>query len=72
MSRIILISLFGALLAGCGTQSADPVQKADQDTWAHASQACAEVGIDPGSDAFRQCVADLHDTVWGARNLSGS
>jgi hypothetical protein len=72
MSWIILISLFGALLAGCGTQSADPVQKADEDTWAHARQACAEVGIDPGSDTFSQCVVDLHDTVWGARGLYGS
>ena len=72
MSRIILISSFAALLAGCGTQSADAIQRADQDTWAHASLACADVGIAPGSDAFRQCVADLHDSVWAVRNLYGS
>jgi hypothetical protein len=72
MSRIILISSFAALLAGCGTQSADAVRSADQDTWAKASQACAEVGIAPGSDAFSQCVADLHDSVWEVRNLEGS
>jgi hypothetical protein len=72
MSRIILISSVAALLAGCGTQSADAIQRADKDTWNKASLACAEVGIAPGSDAFSQCVADLHDSVWAARNLEGS
>ncbi|HEX3524548.1 MAG TPA: hypothetical protein VHT52_20965 [Stellaceae bacterium] len=72
MSRIILISSVAALLAGCGTQSADAVQSADRDTWAHANLACADVGIAPGSDAFNQCVADLHDSVRAARNLEGS
>lgn len=72
MSRIILISSFAALLAGCGTQSADVIQRADQDTWAHASLACADVGVAPGSDAFSQCVADLHDSVWAARNMEES
>ena len=72
MSRIILISSVAALLAGCGTQRADAIQSANQDTWAHASLACAEVGIAPGSDAFSQCVADLHDSVWAARNMEHS
>jgi hypothetical protein len=69
MSRIVLISSFAALLAGCSTQSADTIQSANQDTWAHASLACADVGIAPGSDAFSQCVADLHNSVWAARTL---
>jgi len=72
MSRLILISSFAALLAGCGTQSADAVQSADRDTWAKASLACADVGIAPGSDAFSQCVADLHNSLWEVRNLYGS
>ena len=69
MSRIILISSFAALLAGCGTQSTDAIQSASQDTWAKANLACAEVGIAPGNDAFSQCVTDLHDSVWAARTL---
>ena len=72
MSRIILICSVAALLAGCGTQSADAIHSANQDTWAHASLACADVGIAPGSDAFSQCVADLRDSVWEVRNLEGS
>jgi hypothetical protein len=72
MSRIILISSFAALLAACGTQSADAIQNADRDTWSQAALACADVGIAPGGDAFRQCVADLHDSVWAARRLEGS
>lgn len=72
MSRIILISSVAALLAGCGTQRADAIQSANQDTWAHASLACAEVGIAPGSDAFSQCVADLHHSVWAAQNMEDS
>ena len=72
MSRMILISSFAALLAACGTQSADAIQSGDRDTWSQATLACADVGIAPGSDAFRQCVADLHDSVWAARRLEGS
>jgi hypothetical protein len=69
MSRIILISSFAVLLAGCGAQSADAIQSANQDTWAHASLACAGVGIAPGSDVFSQCVTDLHHSVWEIQNL---
>jgi hypothetical protein len=32
------------------------------------SLACADVGIDPGSPVFSQCVADLHHSLWAAQN----
>jgi|GEM_PF-2946532 len=72
MSRIILVSSFVVLLAGCGTPSADAIQSANQGAWAQASLACADVGIAPGSGAFSQCVADLHDSLWDVQNLYGS
>jgi len=49
MSRIILIGSFVALLAAGGTQSANAIESANQTAWAQAGQACAEVGIAPGS-----------------------
>ena len=32
--------------------------------------ACADVGIDPGSPAFRQCVFDLYYSLWNKQNES--
>lgn len=69
MSRIILISSFAALLAASGAQNANAIQGADQDDWARYNQACAEVGIDPGSPIFSQCVTDLDDSLWAVQNL---
>jgi hypothetical protein len=69
MSRVIIISAIAALLAASGTQSANAIQSADQDAWARYNQACAEVGIDPGSPAFSQCVTDLHHSLWAVQNL---
>jgi hypothetical protein len=66
---MILISSFAALLAASGTRSANAVQSADQDVWAQYSLACAEMGIDPGSAAFNQCVEDLHRSLWAEQNL---
>jgi hypothetical protein len=57
MSRIILICFFTALLAACGTQS--PAQTA----LAQERLACADLGIDPGSLAFGQCVGDLDQSL---------
>jgi hypothetical protein len=53
MSRIALICFCTALLAACGTES--PTQTA----LAQERLACANVGIDPASPAFGQCVGDL-------------
>ena len=70
MSRIILIGSFVALLAAGGTQSANAIESANQTAWAQAGQACAEVGIAPGSAAFGQCVFDLYYSVWDEQNAS--
>jgi hypothetical protein len=68
MSRIISICCFAALLsAGC-TQSANAIESANQTAWAQARLACADVGIDPRSAAFGQCVFDLYYTLWDEQN----
>jgi hypothetical protein len=69
MSRIILISFFAALLAVSGTQNADAMETANQSAWDRDALACADVGIDPGSTAFSQCVSDLHHSLWAAQSL---
>ena len=69
MSRIVLISSLAALLAASGTHCANAVQGADQDASARYDLACADVGIDPGSAAFSQCVADLQYSLWALQNL---
>src|SRR5271169_4512912 len=56
MSRIMLISSFAALITMAGTQGANAIQSADQSARAQESLACADVGIDPGSTVFNQCV----------------
>jgi hypothetical protein len=61
MSRILRICCFTVLLCSCGTS-------ARQDDWTHARLACAEVGIDPGSAAFGQCVADLYYSLSDEQN----
>jgi hypothetical protein len=68
MSRIILISSLAALLAASSVGSAN----AAQHNWYKDSLACADVGIDPGSAAFSQCVSDLHHSLWAAQNLEDS
>lgn len=62
MSRILLICSFAALLSSYGTASAH------QNDWTQARLACADVGIDPGSAAFGQCVADLYYSLWDEQN----
>ena len=72
MSRFILICSFAATLAACAAQSADTVQSANKSGRVQDSLACADVGIDPGSPIFSQCVADLHHSLWAAQNLEDS
>ena len=60
MSRIMLICALAALLAAGSTQSASAVESANQTAWAQARLACADVGIDPGSSVFGECVLDLY------------
>jgi hypothetical protein len=63
MSRMILIFCLGALLASSGTL------RAQERVWNRDALACADVGIDPGSPVFSQCVADLHRSLWAVNNL---
>jgi hypothetical protein len=70
MSRIILIGSFAALLLASGTQGANAIESANQTAWAQARLACADVGIDPGSSAFGQCVFDLYYSLWDEQNES--
>ena len=64
MSWILLIGSFVGLLCSCGTASAH------QNDWTQARLVCAGVGIDPGSAAFGQCVADLYYSLWDEQNES--
>jgi hypothetical protein len=66
MSHIILICSLAALLmvSACANAS----KNADQTSWAQARLACADVGIDPGSPAFGQCVFDLYHSLWSKQN----
>ena len=70
MSRFVLICSFAAMVAACAMQSADAAQSAHKSAWAQDSLACADLGIDPGSPVFSQCVADLHHSLWAAKNLN--
>jgi hypothetical protein len=65
MLRLIFTCFVGAMLAACATQSSD----ADKNTLARDRLACADVGIDPGSPIFGQCVADLHQSIWMVRHV---
>jgi hypothetical protein len=68
MSRTVLICSLAGLLAASGTLSANATESANQTAWAQARLACADVGIDPGSPAFGQCVFDLAQSVWDEQN----
>jgi hypothetical protein len=58
MSRIMLICSFAALVWSGGIVSAHP------NDWAQARLACADVGFDPASGVFGQCVVDLYYSLW--------
>ena len=68
MSRFILICSFAATLAAAATQNAVAAESAKKSAWVQDRLACADVGIDPGSLVFSQCVADLHHSLWAAQN----
>ena len=56
MSRIALICCLAVLLGSCGSISSG-VANVDIE---HAHQACAYLGITPGSSAFDQCSLSLY------------
>ena len=68
MSRFILICSFAATLAASATQSANAADSAQKSAWVQDSLACVDLGIDPGSPIFSQCVADLHHSLWAVQN----
>ena len=61
-SRIVLACCFAALLGSCETGA---FRGAD---WGRARLACADVGLEPGSNAFDKCVFDLYYTLWDEQN----
>jgi hypothetical protein len=63
MSLIISVAFFAAVLLATGTSSAN------QSDWTRARLACADVGIDPNSATFDQCVFDLYYSVWDEQNV---
>ena len=56
MSRIALICCFAVLLGSCGSINSG-VANVDIE---HARQACAYLGITPGSSAFAECSTNLY------------
>ena len=64
MSRTILICSFVAALLVSGTVNAN------QSDWQQARLACADVGIEPGSSAFDQCVTNLYYSLWEQQNTA--
>jgi hypothetical protein len=64
MSRIIVACCFAASLLVSGTVNAN------QSDWQRARLACADVGFDPSSAPFGQCVFDLYYSLWNEENVS--
>jgi len=64
LSRIVPMVGLVMLTAACASPDANTVQLAQE------RQSCAELGIDPGSDAYGQCVANLDTTMFEANNTS--
>jgi hypothetical protein len=64
LSHIMPMAGLVALTAACTGPSANTVQ------FAQERHSCAEMGLDPGSDAFGQCVANLDMTMFEANNAA--
>ncbi|MDB5408466.1 MAG: hypothetical protein JWL84_3378 [Rhodospirillales bacterium] len=64
MSRILLVLPVVALLAACSTGNVNQAEAQRQ------RLACADIGIDPASAAFGQCVANLSQSMWDQQMIS--
>ena len=64
MSRIALICCFAVLLGSCGSMSSGGANVDIE----HARQACAYLGITPGSNAFAQCSTNLYLSLTTAQS----
>lgn len=62
LSRIIPMSALLLLGAACASPGQQAIQLAQE------RHSCAELGIDPGSEAFGQCVGNLDATMFEANN----
>ncbi len=58
MWRYLAISSIALLAAGCDTAGAANSNEAK------AQVACAEIGVDPGTPAFTDCVSNLNWNMW--------
>ena len=65
MKLTLVLPMAGlAMLAACAGPSANTVQLAQE------QHTCAQMGIDPGSQAYGQCVANLDMTMFEANNTA--
>lgn len=63
MKLALILSMAGlAMLTACSGPSNSAVQLAQE------RRTCAQIGIDPGSEAFGQCVANLDMSMFEANN----
>jgi hypothetical protein len=62
--RLIPFAALGLLTAACASPGQNAVQTAQE------RHACANLGIDPGSDAFSGCVANLDATMFEINNAA--
>ena len=63
MTRSIMISVFGALLAASSTVQAEPTNLAQE------RAACSDVGIGQNNADFNQCVASLDASLSAEQQL---
>jgi hypothetical protein len=65
MKLALILPMAGlVMLTACAGPSANTVQLAQE------RHTCAEMGIDPGSQAFGQCVGNLDTTMFEANNTA--
>jgi hypothetical protein len=66
MKLTLVLPMAGlAMLAACAGPSANTVQLAQE------QHTCAQMGIDPGSQAFGQCVGNLDATMFETHYSAG-
>jgi hypothetical protein len=64
LSRIVPMAGLLMLTAACASPDANTIQLAQE------RQSCAKIGIDPGSDAYGQCVANLDMAMFDANDVA--
>ena len=65
MKLALILPMAGlVMLTACAGPSANTVQ------FAQERRTCAQMGVDPGSDAFGQCVASLDMSMFEANDTA--